>query len=61
MAEKQYRITITYNDDTTEEYVIHSDETVEWINPAKTQNRTRLPLPLQQHQPSSPMVQKQRR
>lgn len=22
---------ITYNDDTTEEYIIHSDKTVEWI------------------------------
>lgn len=27
----QYRVTITYNDDTTEEYIIHSDRTVEWV------------------------------
>ena len=32
---KQVRIEITYNDDTTEEYIIHSDKTVEWIDQQK--------------------------
>ena len=32
---KQYRIEITYTDDTTEEYIIHSDRTVEWVEQQK--------------------------
>ena len=28
---KQYTIEITYNDASTEEYIIHSDDTVEWV------------------------------
>ena len=32
---KQYRIEITYNDETTEEYIIHSDKTVEWVDQQK--------------------------
>lgn len=32
----QYRVEITYTDETTEEYIIHSDKTVEWIQQQKT-------------------------
>jgi len=28
---KQYRVEITYSDDSTEQYVIHSNRTVEWV------------------------------
>jgi len=27
----QYRIEITYNDDSKEQYICHTDETIEWV------------------------------
>ncbi len=32
---KQYKIEVTYDNDSSEEYIIHSDETVEWIEQQK--------------------------